>query len=424
MLLFVLACCFSIAFSFVCSISEATLYSVSQARIEALVAKGSRAGTWLRQWKQQPDRPIAAVLVLNTIANVAFPALGIGAYLAIYPHEQGPPLSENAVIAVLTVAILLLGEIAPKTIGVVHANAMAIPAAHAIRIMILCLGPVLLVTRLVSRLVGAGHKSPDASLEEIRLLATAGQAQGAFGALTAGLIANATRLRQTRVREVMVPRNRVAYLSGNRTMQENLDLVHRTGHSRFPFTATGELDQTSGVILTKELLFHLRQHTTVDWNDLLVPLVVVPETAKLNHLLRSFQKEKRHMALVVDEYGATQGLVTLEDVLEEIVGEIQDELDADETHLIARPDGSLLCRGVAEVRKVFHKLNLTEVETQSQTISGFLAEQLGDVPYAGAEIEFRGYRFVVTKANNRRADRIRILPLSPVQSDATAEPAS
>src|SRR5262249_59466962 len=199
------------------------------------------------------------------------------------------------------------------------------------------------------------------------------EAEGAFGALTAGLIANATRLRDTRVREVMVARNRVAYLSGNRTVAENLELVHRTGHSRFPFTETGELDQTRGVILTKELLFHLRTHVEVDWQDLLVPLVVVPETAKLNHVLRAFQRQQRHMALVVDEYGGTRGIVTLEDVLEEIVGEIQDEGDDEETHMIARPDGSLLCRGIAESRKVFAKLGLADVSTASQTISGFLA---------------------------------------------------
>ncbi|MEI6128953.1 MAG: hemolysin family protein [Planctomycetota bacterium] len=414
MLLLVLSVAFAIVFAFVCSISEATLYSVSPTRIEALVAKGSRAGTWLRAWKKQPDAPIAAILVLNTIANVAGPSVAVGAYLIAFPDN-----SESWFIALLTIVILLFAEIAPKTMGVVHANALAVPAAHAIRVMIICLRPVLMVTRLVSQLVGPGSKPADASLEEIRLLATTGQAQGAFGALTAGLIANATRLRETRVREVMLPRHRVAYLSGNRTMQENIELVHRTGHSRFPFTATGELDQTSGVILTKELLFHLRYHATVDWNDLLVPLVVVPETAKLNHLLRSFQKEKRHMALVVDEYGATQGLVTLEDVLEEIVGEIQDELDDDEPHMIARPDGSLLCRGAAESRKVFNKLGLTEVETQSQTISGFVAEQLGDVPYAGAEIDYRNYRFLVTKANNRRAERIRILPIAKDEADGS-----
>ena len=116
-----------------------------------------------------------------------------------------------------------------------------------------------------------------------------------------------------------------------------------------------------------------------------------------------------------------QGIVTLEDVLEEIVGEIQDELDDDETHIVARDDGSVLCRGQAEARKVFDRLGLRNVPTQSQTVSGFLAEQLGDVPWAGAELEFRGFRFIVTKANNRRAERVRIVPL-PTDAAAEAQP--
>ena len=413
MLLFVLSVTFALVFSFVCSLSEATLLSVSPARVEALAAKGRRAGLLLRRFKQQPDVPLAAILVLNTIANTA----GAAVAGATFVHAL-PDLSESWFIVVFTVTILLFTEITPKTVGVVHASAWAVPVAHVVGAMVVCLRPVLVVTRLVSRLVGAGDRSGGTSLEEIRLLATAGQAQGAFGAMTAALIANATRLRDTRVREVMVARNRVAYLSGNRTIEENLDVVQRTGHSRFPFTETGELDQTRGVVLSKDLLFHLRTQPQVDWQELLVPLVIVPETAKLNHVLRAFQRQKRHMALVVDEYGATRGIVTLEDVLEEIVGEIEDELDDEETHMVERPDGALLCRGIAESRKVFQKLGLSDIATGSQTISGFLAEQLGDVPYAGAEVDFRGFRFVVTKASSRRAERIRIVPLPPVEAAA------
>ena len=144
-------------------------------------------------------------------------------------------------------------------------------------------------------------------------------------------------------------------------------------------------------------------------------------TATLNHVLRHFQREKRHMAIVVDEYGSTLGIITLEDVLEEIVGEIEDELDTEETHMLERPDGSLLCRGIAEARKVFARLGLEEVETYSQTLSGFLAEQLGNMPSAGMHVDFRGYRFTVTKANNKRAERVRINPMHHVEREEAAE---
>jgi putative hemolysin len=417
MLLFVFSVSFALVMSFICSLSEATLLSVTPARVEAIAKKGRRAGQILRGFKAQPDRPIAAILVLNTVANTAGAAVAGASFGDAFPGTE-----EMWFVATFTVTVLLFTEITPKTIGVVHANTLAVPVAHLVEAMVLLLRPFLFVTRMLSRLVGQTKGGHEHSLEEIRLLATAGHAQGAFGSLTADIIANATRLRDRRVRDVMVPRHRVAFLSGQTPMHETLETLQRTGHSRFPFTPTGDLDGAKGFVLTKELLFHLRTHEKPDWDELLVPLLFVPETQKLNHLLRSMQKEQRHMALVVDEYGAIQGIVTLEDVLEEIVGEIQDELDADETQLVSRPDGSMLCRGQAETRKVFEKLGLHDVETESTTVSGFLAEQLGDVPWAGAEVEFRGYRFVVTKANNRRADRVRIMPLDQTPTEPSTEP--
>lgn len=417
MLLFVLSVSFALVVSFVCSLSEATLLSVNQAQVEDLAARGSRAGLLLRRFKQQPDVAISAILVLNTIANTAGATIAGASFGAAFPG-----VSDVWFVAVFTTTVLLFTEIVPKTAGVVHSSRAAVPVAYAVQGMVLCLRPVLKLTRFVSKLVSHGADVPSTSLEEIRLLATAGQAQGAFGSVTAGIIANATRLRDMRVREVMVPRNRVAFLSGARSTEENLRYVERTGHSRFPFTPTSELDGATGVILTKELLFHLRTRVAPDWGELLIPLLVVPETAKLNHLLRSFQREKRHMAMVVDEYGAIEGIVTLEDVLEEIVGEIDDELDDVETHIVARPDGTLLCRGSAESRKVFARLDLTDVETDSQTLSGFVAEQLGDVPFAGAEFEFGGYVFLVTRANNRRAERVRIVPRGRPEANGSAAP--
>ena len=408
MLLFVLVVALSLLFSFVCSLAEATLLSVGPARVESLARAGSKAGLLLRRFKQEPDRAIAAILVMNTVANSGGAALATEEFTHVFPDVSAAWFAAAFVVTVLTMT-----EIVPKTIGVVHANSLAVPVAHLVRFMVAALTPVLFVTRQISRLVSRKPVVHSSSLEEIRILATAGYSQGAFGPITAALIQNATRLRDTKARDVMVPRSRIAYLSGTVSTEENLDRIHRSGHSRFPYSPTGELDGVTGVILTKELLFSLRERTEPDWEELLVPVVIVPAAATLNHLLRRFQGEKRHMAIVVDEYGSTVGIITLEDVLEEIVGEIEDELDTEETHVLQRADGSLLCRGTAETRKVFQKLGLHDVQTSSQTLSGFLAEQLGSVPSAGAHVDFRGHRFLVTKANNRRAERVRIVTPQP-----------
>jgi len=419
MLLFFLAVAFSLLFSFLCSLAEATLLSVGSARVEALARSGSRVGLLLQQWKRQPDRPISAILVLNTIANSG------GAAIATVQFEHAfPGVNEIWFAAAFVVSVLAFTEIVPKTIGVVHANRLCIPIAHLVRVAIIVLTPALLLTRLLSRLVSSKSPMATTSLDEIRVLTAVGEEEGSFGPITADLIENATRLRDTKARDVMVPRNCVIYVSGQDSPSENLARIRRSGHSRFPFTATGELDDTSGVILTKELLFSLYDREQPQWDNLLIPVLVVPESALLNHLLRRFQIERRHMAIVVDEYGSTVGILTLEDVLEEIVGEIEDELDTVETDYLTRADGSLLCRGGAESRKIFAKLGLSDVETSSQTLSGFVTELHGSLPAAGTHVDAAGHRFFVVKANNRRIERIRVTQLDdgePATNDNGSE---
>jgi CBS domain containing-hemolysin-like protein len=403
MLLFATAVALSLIVSFVCSLSEATLLSCSHARIESLAQAGSKAGVLLRRFRREPDRPIAAILVLNTVANSGGAAIATAQFDRVFPGIGAEWFAAAFVIAVLT-----LTEIVPKTIGVVHANAFAVPVAYLVDWMAYALTPVLALTRLVSRLFARPSQSQHTSLDDIRVMTALGVSQGAFGPITAALIQNATRLRETQARDVMVSRDRIAFLSGAAPTEVNLRRLRESGHSRLPFTPDGELDHVNGVILTKELLFALREQVEPDWQRLSIPLLIVPETATLNHVLRRFQREKRHLAIVVDEYGSTRGLITLEDVLEEIVGEIEDEGDTEESHMVERGDGALLCRGIADIQKVLARLELTGVETASTTLSGFLSERLGSVPTPGASLELGPWQFLVTKANNRRAERIRI----------------
>jgi putative hemolysin len=407
MLLLVLAVTFSLLFSFVCSISEATLLSVGPARVEQLAQAGSRLGRLLQRYRAEPDRPIAAILIVNTISNSGGAAIATAQFTTAFPG-----VSEAWFAAFFVVTVLAVTEIVPKTVGVVHADSLAIPITGVVQVMIVAVWPMLFLTRWLARLFARADGGPTTSLDEIRVMATAGMSQGAFGQITGELIQNATKLRDLTAKDVMVSRDRVAYLSGSQPTEDNLKRVHRTGHSRFPYTPTGELDDVKGVVLTKELLFSLREQPEPEWESLLIELLIVPESATLNHVLRKFQVSKRHMAIVVDEYGSTEGIVTLEDVLEEIVGEIEDEFDTDATEIVERPDGALLCRGVAEVADVFQRLGIDDVETERKTLSGFLADRLEKVPASGSHLDVKGFRFEVTKANNRRAERVRVTKLA------------
>ena len=222
------------------------------------------------------------------------------------------------------------------------------------------------------------------------------------------MIEGVATLRELSAWDVMVPRARVVYLSGQRTLEENLEVVRRTGHSRFPYTKTGDLDAVEGIVLVKDLMFALHEASdAVDLATLATKPLVVPSSTRLDRLLRMFQLERRHLAVVVDEYGGTEGIVTLEDVLEEIVGEIEDESDRVDPLVTKRPDGSLICRGWAETRRVLGELGMDE-EVEAVTVGGFVAELVGRVPRVGDQIDWRGLRFVVTQASPRRAERIEI----------------
>jgi putative hemolysin len=412
MVVFALAIAVALASSFVCSISEAVLLSVSHAQIEALGK--SRAADLLRSFKREIDLPIAAILTLNTTAHT------IGASVAgAYYGDVFDPDTLWVFSVMFTLAVLFFSEIIPKTIAVASAGTLAVPVAYGVAGLVIVLKPLLLVTRAVARLLRPKSDRPVTSLEEIRLLASLGRTEGAVGKLAADMIEGVATLKELRARDVMVPRARVVYLSGLRTLEENLDVIRRTGHSRFPFTRTGDLDHVEGVVLVKDVLFTLREvGEEVDLVDLASKALVVPSATTLERLLRMFQQQRRHLAVVVDEYGGTEGIVTLEDVLEEIVGEIEDESDRVDPFVTKRSDGSLVCRGWAEARAVLGGLGVEADDVEAVTVGGLVAELVGRVPRVGDRTEWRGLEFVVLQASPRRAERVEIrkLPEAPTSS--------
>lgn len=401
MVVFVAAVVSALLFSFLCSISEAVLLSVRHSDIERLGK--SRAGALLRQFKKEIDVPIAAILVLNTVANTAGASVAGSVYGNVFD-----PSTLWVFTLVFTLAILLFTEIVPKTLGVTFVGPLAAPVAVAVKALTVVLLPVLSVTRLLSGLLRRGRAQPVTSLEEIRLLTVLGRAEGAVGARAAQIIEGAAALRKLRARDVMVPRTSVRVLSGQRSLEENLTIVRRSGHSRFPFSPTGSLDSVTGVVLTKDLLFHLHDGALdPSWERLGSPPLMVSAATPLDQLLLRFQNERRHMALVLDEYGGTQGLVTLEDVLEEIVGEIVDETDQEQEALRPGVDGSLICSGRAEARKVLEAFG-AEAEFDSTSIGGVIADKVGRVPLRGDQVEVGGLQLEVLQASARRAERVRV----------------
>ena len=305
---------------------------------------------------------------------------------------------------------MLFTEIIPKTLGVTFASRLAVPVTYMVMALVMVLKPMLWVTSWISKKLTAGHRKPVTSIEEIRLLAALGKHEGDVGPRFANFVEGVASLRELTVHDVMVPRVTVSYLSGNKSFEENLEVVRGCGHSRFPFTPSGDLDDVDGLLLAKELFFF--DHDTPDgsepdWESLKQPLLVVPETKRLDEALRLFQEKRKHLAVVVDEYGGMQGVITLEDVLEEIVGEIEDETDRVEHLILKNQDGSLSVRGHTETRKLFKVLHI-DAKVDFVTVGGLVADLLGHVPQQEDVVEWENLQFTVTKATSRRAERISI----------------
>ncbi len=409
MLLFVTAVAVVLIISFICSIFESVLLSLTRPQIVLLSRDGRRAGRLLASFKDNMDIPIAAILILNTAAHTIGAAVAGASYSDVFD-----PGTLWIFSILFTLAVLLLTEIIPKTVGVSHAQALAGPVAHGIHWLTRLLKPMVLLSEKISRSIRRDVEAPITSAEEIRLLAVLGRSEGAVGARTAGMIVGATQLRQLQAHDVMLPREEVHFLSAHMSREKVLELILRTGHSRFPFTLTGEIDDVTGVVLAKQVLHWLLTHedSEIDWDANRHEALIIPETVALPQLMKLYQDSHRHLGIIVDEYGSVLGIATLEDVLEEIVGDIRDESDRPNEDFDLNADGSLVVRANVDLRRLAAKLGVTwEPEEEVTTIGGLLTERLERIPAVGDSVAWAGHEIVVLRADRRRARRVLVRQL-------------
>ena len=406
MLLFISAVSVVLVVSFLCSIFESVLLSLTRPQIEVLAQREKRAGRLLSRFKENMDVPIAAILILNTAAHT------MGAAVAGASYEDVFDASTLWLFSIIfTIAVLLFTEIIPKTLGVTYAPKLASPVAHGIRWLTIGLRPLVALSEKVSRSLRADVELPVTTSEEIRLLATLGRSKGAVGVDTAGMVVGATQLRYLHAHDIVLPREKVRFLSGEMSRREAMEFVQQTGHSRFPFSPTRDLKDVSGVVLAKDLLYWLLHHDTddIDWGSLTKEALIVPPSVPLIQLLRMYQDKRRHLAIIIDEYGTVEGIATLEDVLEEIVGDIFDESDLPMREFHELADGSFIVRATVDLRKLSAKLAVSwDPAIAASTIGGFVTEKLERIPRAGDAISWKGYLIEVLRADKRRAKLLHI----------------
>jgi CBS domain containing-hemolysin-like protein len=319
----------------------------------------------------------------------------------------------------MTLVILVFGEITPKVMARRYAEQFVSSVAYTLGLFYYVTWPITrFFTWTTSSLIKitGGDPSQDFStveVEELELLVSLSAREGGIDKHPASIINRVFNLSRLTVKDIMIPRTEMIALEQSEDVNHIIRIANSSGHSRLPVYREN-LDQMVGVFHVKDLL--LVSHE--EWRDFKVadhfhPPYYVPESAPLGRTLREFQKRKIHLAVVVDEFGGTEGVVTLEDILEELVGEIQDEFDRDVVMMRKLPSGALEVSGrapVEDLRKIFPQL---ESEFPSKTVGGLIMEITGRVPSPGETADALGLRFTIVGADERQIKRVRVEPLTP-----------
>jgi putative hemolysin len=412
--------------------SEIAIISARRSRIEALVAEGSKGALRVQRLQDNMDQFLATVqigvTVMGTLAGV------VGGYLAsryLQPRFEGWPLSHWIPAAVLAstlvgVAIiyveLVLGELVPKALALRFTDTVALLVSWPLSVMARGSRWVVVVLTASTRGVLAlfGVRDPGTrtfvSEEEIMHMVREGRQQGVLDQTEMDLIRSVFEFTDTPVRKVMVPRPKIFGLDVSTSPTEVGTLIVESGFSRIP-AFDGSIDNVVGLVYVKDALRLLEKREPILIRRILHPVHFVPETKKVGALLKELQKRRTHMALVIDEHGSVTGLVTLEDLLEVIVGDIKDEYDWEERPVERLRDGSLIVEGTvsaAELRAAY-EVPLPESE-EFQTVAGFMLAQLGAVPKGGEVVPLGEHRLTVVDVEKNRISKVKIekLPAAAV----------
>ncbi|MEK6407358.1 MAG: hemolysin family protein [Acidobacteriota bacterium] len=409
------------------AMSELAIISARQVRLSQIAAKGNKGAEVALKLAAEPNQFLSAVQIGITLVGILAGAFG-GATIAEQLGrrlEQIPvlaPYSEGIGVAVVVLGItyfsLVFGELVPKRLALNRAEQIASAVARPVRLLSVIASPAVRLlsfsTDAVLRVFGGKPSGePPITEDEIRMLMRQGTAAGVFEAAEENLVRNVFRLVDKRVVGLMTPRHEIAWLDIDDPPEANQNKIARSPHSRFP-VCEGSIDKVVGVVRAKDLLVQQSSGQAFNLQAVMRQPILVPESTRAVKVLEVFKQTGRHLAVVVDEHGGTEGLVTHHDMLQAIVGDIPLAGELAESPVVQREDGSWLIDGailVDELRELLQLKELPWTETgKFQTLGGFMMTRLGRIPSVGEHFELNGVRFEVVDMDGRRVDKVLIAP--------------
>ena len=397
-----------------CSSTETAYSSVNKVRLKNKAEDGNPRAQNALDLLEKYDKVLSCILIGNNIVNLTAATLGT----VLFTKLLGPVYGPAASTVVLTIIVLIFGEITPKTLANDQAETFCMRAAPALRVCLVILTPLHLFFSLFQKAaIRLFRSSEDEGItdEELITMVEEAENEGGLEHHESELIRAAIEFNDMEVEDILTPRVDIVAAPDTITMEEFAVLFAENGYSRIP-VYHGSIDNIIGVVHEKDF-FSARYHNHTDVISLVSKVFYTTGSTKISDLLRLLQLRKTHMAVVVDEYGGTMGIVTMEDILEELVGEIWDEHDEVIEEFKPQGDGSYLISCSANLDDLFDRFSLRAVDIDSATISGWVMEQLGRVPVEGDHFVYETLDVTVTRVEHQRILEIRVFVLPKSESE-------
>jgi len=425
------------------ALAEIALITVRRTRIRQLVEEGNRSAQLVEKMLEHPTRMQATIQTVLTLvatlssalaATIAVGPLTLWLQSALPPgllRASAPTLALLMVTLPVAVLSLVIGEIAPKSLAIRHPERFALLSVYPVHVMQILLSPIVRVLTLLSNLVvrpfggTASFTTPAVNEEELKMMVEASEEQGVLEAEETEMIHSILDFADTVVRKVMTPRIDITAHDIHATVSEIIRQIADSGHSRIPIYE-GDLDNILGIVHAKDLLALPvdANRDAVSLRDVMRPPYFIPETKKVDELLAEFKRSKQQLAIVRDEYGVTSGLVSIEDLLEQIVGDIQDEYDEEEPMLQVIDRHTTILNGLMGMSEVNDRMGLELPEDEADTIGGFVFGLLGHQAAQGERVHYGSLEFVVEATDGRRITKVRLLHHSPPSEEPPPLPSS
>lgn len=387
------------------SATETSFSSLNKIKMINLSRKGNKKAKLTLKLSDKYDEIISTILIGNNIVNIAAASLATVLFTSIW-GEAGVTIST----IVMTIVVLIFGEVSPKSLAKDIPESFAMFSSPILRFFCILLKPLNFLfcqwKKLLSRIFKIKNDNSITG-EEILTIVKEAQNMGGINYQEGELIRSAIEFNDQNVIDVFTPRVDVVAVEDTASKEELIDLFTKTGYSRIP-VYHGNIDNIIGIINEKDFFYLVMNNSLEEVKTIIKSIAFIPPTMKISKLLRLLQNSKSHMAVIIDEYGGTMGIVTLEDVLEELVGEIWDEHDEIVNEIQKVDENEYLVTGSAKVEKLFEELKINQ-EVEMISVNGWVTKELGRIPVEGDKFKYKDYLILVVKVNRRRVLQIKIV---------------